>query len=478
MKQNSDLQSELWLVLLLSAIGVYFGIPSDALNDPGLGWHIRTGQLIASTRSIPYEDPFLWKARAWVSDQWLSDVALYFVYNLWGLKGLVVGLTIFFSAVFLFFTPILLTKERAGLPAALLGAFVSWKLVSVHFVVRPVVFSFLFFLILKVMLTRKIRGIPDLFCLGGLFVVWANMHPSFILGLFLLGLYLASLVLDRFLEGGESASITDRGLMALIISTLSTLVNPYGYELHNSILKLGMSSYFMKLNQEWLPLTLREPEGQMLVFWLAVVVCTLFFFGRKKLGLTIFEFISTIIFSAAALYSVRYLPYAGILLGGVVARVACFGVSSVRRKMLYILLSGAIVAFCVAGVVLPAYLSKRTVFSEGANFEFSKERFPKDALDFILSRVQSETVVLNHPDIGGFLILMGKGLIRPVIDDRNTLNGEESYRYVLSAYAKKISLIEAMKRFNASYAIVPSGDATEGNVVFKGEYFWVVSATL
>ncbi len=50
-------------------------------NDPGVGWHLADGAQIAATGQIPRTDSFLSEPRAWISDQWLSDLLLYHMYD-------------------------------------------------------------------------------------------------------------------------------------------------------------------------------------------------------------------------------------------------------------------------------------------------------------------------------------------------------------------------------------------------------------
>ena len=47
--------------------------------DPDLWWHLRTGQWIVDTGHIPHADPFSFTrtGHAWVSHEWLSEVAFY-----------------------------------------------------------------------------------------------------------------------------------------------------------------------------------------------------------------------------------------------------------------------------------------------------------------------------------------------------------------------------------------------------------------
>jgi len=45
--------------------------------DPDLWWHLRTGQWIVETGTVPHTDPFSFTraGQPWVSHEWLSEVS-------------------------------------------------------------------------------------------------------------------------------------------------------------------------------------------------------------------------------------------------------------------------------------------------------------------------------------------------------------------------------------------------------------------
>jgi hypothetical protein len=61
------------------------------LGDAGIGWHIRTGQLILSTHTIPRVDPFssTMAGHPWFAWEWLYDVLVGWLDTVAGLNGVV-----------------------------------------------------------------------------------------------------------------------------------------------------------------------------------------------------------------------------------------------------------------------------------------------------------------------------------------------------------------------------------------------------
>ena len=56
-----------------------FAMAVRTAADTDMYWHLRTGQFILQTRSVPMSDPFSWTAvgTPWVDVHWLSQVVLY-----------------------------------------------------------------------------------------------------------------------------------------------------------------------------------------------------------------------------------------------------------------------------------------------------------------------------------------------------------------------------------------------------------------
>ena len=79
---------------------------STVLYDSDTGWHIRNGEHILLTRSLPRSDYFSYTeyGKPWYAWEWLSDVILAVVHQYTGLNGVVLwaNLTFAFTFTFLF----------------------------------------------------------------------------------------------------------------------------------------------------------------------------------------------------------------------------------------------------------------------------------------------------------------------------------------------------------------------------------------
>ena len=250
------------IILILGFLSLVVFQLNNLADDPGVGWHLMTGKVISQSGNIPIVDPFLNypTPRPWVADQWLSDLLLYFTYTLgaWPLVYAVL-ISIFFLTFFGVYLPWLSRLTRSPNLAAIV-TLLAFKMAQIHFIVRPVMCSFLLFaLLLRLVWPREntSRVIPSGLLVGLIFVFWANLHPAFFLGFLLLGLRVMDLALAaRFKEAATWCATTAFAIMC-------TLVNPYGVNLHLSILSLASDPFFMNLHMEWLSPDIMRFEGQL-----------------------------------------------------------------------------------------------------------------------------------------------------------------------------------------------------------------------
>jgi len=261
--------------------------------DPGFGWHLESGRLI-SEGGYGLEDPFLsligqseTSPKKWVNNQWLSDYLIYQLFAAGGYSALTV-ISLTFLLLTYFVLPNAFIKKRGVSPFA---ASIVLSLTVFHGVVqafvRPVIFSFFLFCVLHLYLLSCTRG-PGLskntkpnylFCFF-LFVLWANLHPAFVFGWVLVGLFFVDTVFSARSFNKEVQS----ALALLVVCCIATLLNPYAYELHQAIAGLGGSKFFLNLNLEWLSVDLSSrlflPLFVAMFSGLALVLAH----GREQLG--------------------------------------------------------------------------------------------------------------------------------------------------------------------------------------------------
>ncbi len=179
----------LGLIALLFAVGLTFALTLFPAHSFDVWWHLRTGQLILEEGSIPTADPFTYTAtgRPWVTHEWLTEVVFHLLYRLGGIDALVVSkallaaLALGLAACASLIGP----RGRDRLPAAALGVLLAAPLIAPRAFIRPHMLTavLLGLLLLLLQLESNTGRKRYRLALIPLFLLWANLHSGFVLGL-------------------------------------------------------------------------------------------------------------------------------------------------------------------------------------------------------------------------------------------------------------------------------------------------------
>ena len=428
-------------------------------DDPGVGWHLKTGEWISQHLAVPHVDPFLRSEvpRQWIADQWLSDLSLWLLYSVgtWPVLYAVI-FSCFAAAFFLVLYPVVRSHSGSAIAAAFSILF-AFKVAQVHLILRPVVFGILCFAIcFRLIAERLAKSNPPSLLEYGLnfvlFVIWVNLHPSWVLGLFLI--FIALLCdLPRL-----------QIFPFFLIACLATLLNPYGFELHQSILNLGSSSYFMNLHEEWRPVDFSKYEGLLVEGFIIAIILSLYLRGKAALCWRNFDLVTLIVFLHLALGTVRMLPFFGIVVAlplakaiGPLWRDGVSRFSRLLRKLDYreshALGGREMSIISIAFIFGSSFLLGSIPFFKG-QYGPSRDKFPYAALEQ-LSTLNQPSVVISNPNWGGFITLAGSKNIQPIIDDRNTLLGEAFYKEFYANLTPNADYHAYLRRHAATHALLP-----------------------
>lgn len=142
--------------------------------------------------------------------------------------------------------------RRGGLQAAIWGAALAFTLALQNLGVRPQIFSLPLFaatwLVADVYAAR--RWAP--WVVGGIFVVWPNLHGAFPVGLVLLAGGLGGAIWRGWRRGGaDRTEVYRRGLL-LGVAVAATCLNPYGPGIYGYVATNSAMPAERRLD-EWLP---------------------------------------------------------------------------------------------------------------------------------------------------------------------------------------------------------------------------------
>jgi hypothetical protein len=244
--------------------------------DSDFYWHFQTGKLIAEGQ-FPRTDPFsfTWAGMPWTLHEWLSELLIY---------RLVDGLG-YLGAVFLFaFVPgiamaiLAYALHRLGLRTlAVVGATsLAALLVIPYATMRPQALSWIMFALLIGGLVH-LRPDRSRWVLGltALFILWANLHGLWVIGLVVLGVYvLLSLV------GMTPMSGAKRWALAILpLAMLGTVFTPEGPGLLLYPLRyVEAGDWGMANITEWQSPDFHDPAHYPLLIYMAAVAV----FGRWR----------------------------------------------------------------------------------------------------------------------------------------------------------------------------------------------------
>ena len=294
-------------------------------NDPDLWWHLKVGESIWHTRSIPSTDSFSYSTggHAWIAHEWLSEVLIYAAYLSGDYSGLMLLLAALVAGVVLA-TYVLCSIYSGNVKTALVGGLMAWLFGTVGFALRPLMLGNLF-LVLEVLVIHlaRTRNRRWAWILLPLFGFWVNCHPSWVLGIIvLIALWLCGL--RGFRAGSlvaEAMGASERRFWAWIILLCAAmlLVNPIG-------IKLPLYPFDVLFRQtanlanvsEWRALDLNDPRG-MALFGVAGLIFLLVLVQRLELRL--FELALLALGTGLALRHHRMLGVFGILAAPLVCRL-------------------------------------------------------------------------------------------------------------------------------------------------------------
>lgn len=290
------------------------------LADPDIGWHIRTGEQILATHSIPRTDSFssTMQGQAWFAWEWLYDALLGILYHAGGLNGVVWLCALLAASIFMILLRLLL-KNGTGLPLAIFLMLLAEAAATIHLYARPHIVSWFFSLFWFVALERweqqtAPRWLPCFFPVS--MALWVNLHGGWIFGLTLLGTYALAAFLESLRTADPFARIRNwkraQALgWVLLGSALATLVNPYGWRLHAHIYRYLSDRYLINRIDEF-----QSPDfhGWAQRCFGTILLLVLVGFAGTRRAVRLRHLLVALLAVYAGLYASRNLPVSSMLL--------------------------------------------------------------------------------------------------------------------------------------------------------------------
>jgi hypothetical protein len=293
------------------------------LADGDTGYHIRAGQYILQTLSVPKTDIFSFHTPPlpWTAHEWLSEVVMAAVHDSAGLSGVVAFFAVLLASTIALLFKILRSYGAPTLLAATITLFVCCAS-QIHWLARPHVFSFLLMIIWHNLLESWERGMVDrLYLLPLSMLLWVNLHGGFLGGFILLGSYLIGNLFHALSRPLEERDLYRKRLRRLLLASgaclLACLCNPRGYHILLFPFKLVSNRFLMDHVSEFLPPNFHDflPFKYLLLLLVALLAVS-----RRRVAAT--ELVLILVFTNMALYSARYIPLFALVLAPTLTRQA------------------------------------------------------------------------------------------------------------------------------------------------------------
>ena len=436
----------LTLTLLFTGGGIF--------GDPGMGWHLRAGEFISTHGVLNYSDPFLSPPsglRQWIHDQWLGDVAIWHIYRFGGFPLLRLAVIICcVGSVVVVLAPLL--RARSSGMNVFLVIFAISMLASIQWFLRPLMFSFLLFSVIYRISCLWYSGekVSGLWLLPLIFLLWANLHAGFVLGLFVMAAAIGlKLVTEKRITGAFQLSF--------VISALFTLINPWGPKLYSSVFSLASSKYFLLLNEEWLSPDLQSRSFAGVVLLLLIFAALGTGAGRKEL--TAFDRALLVIFMLLSLLHRRYIPYLAIVSALPLVKLlapledASGLFASFRRGEQRAAASRYTCALWL--LLLLTILIRGSVPGTRENTP-ALAALPEPVVKMLAAAEPG--LIFHGPDLGGSMTWQLWPKQKAWLDDRNQLLGPQIYEDWLNAAAARPDWQKIFEQYKFNWALMPSSD--------------------
>jgi len=372
---------------------------------------------------------------------------------------------------------------------------------TIHFLARPHILSWLLTLVWFYLLDSSETnpsGGRKLFWLPVIMILWVNVHGGFLMGFFLLGIYILPSLLHLF-RSRNSAQREVAGkrlrrlLLITLISTFATLVNPFGYKLHVHIYQYLSNRFLMGHIDEFQSPNFHGIAQKSFLLLCMVAIAAL---AARRIKPRLVELMLILFAIASGMYASRNLPTSAILLTLVIApflvmrsveksdaepetapethnTISYFQSLAFRMETLEKRLRGHLLPVLVvlAGLWICAHGGKLGAYQLMAA-SFSEHHFPVRAVDAIQQQHISGPIFT--PDSwGGYLIYRLYPATKVVADDRHDLYGEQFFKDYLKVVRVEPDWEAVLKKNNVDWILMPTQSPLAG--ILSARQDWSVA---
>ncbi|MFN0110067.1 MAG: tetratricopeptide repeat protein [Blastocatellia bacterium] len=259
------------------------------LLDSDTGWHIRTGELILKTQTVPRTDPFshTMPGESWFAWEWLTDVLMATLHGWRGLAGVVAGAILILLASYAALGWLMLRRGADPIIAVAMTIFGAIASI-VHWLARPHLVSILLMVVWCALVESYRRKRSKwIFAVPLLVALWANLHGAFVVTLVMLGVYAAGEFLEFAAQGKwrsrESLQVLKTYSLIGLLSLMAAALTPYGFKLYGHLWRYLSDTQLLATIDEFQSPNFHSTDGKLIeLLLLLAVIAAVNAFRQKR----------------------------------------------------------------------------------------------------------------------------------------------------------------------------------------------------
>jgi hypothetical protein len=434
-------------MFLLASVIFAYSPRGIGIAESDIWWHLLNARNLLQCHSLSRIDThtFTVAGSPWISFEWLSEIPFFLAFKAMGLQGMVA----FYSTVMvLIFAGVYYRACRAGADCkdAAIATLGGICVGCVSLAPRTLLFGWLCMTGLLLVLDHFRRSGKGIWLLPPLFVLWINLHGSWVFGM----VVLATTIASGLVEGEWGLVVAHRWtpvelkklLLALAASLAALFVNPFGYRLVLFPFDvLFRMQAVMQGTEYWRSVDFSTWNGKLALILIFVVLAAALF-SRRRWSL------DEVLLMAFALFEglshVRFLDFAALIIVPILApRLRLF--PPYQRELDKPWLNAGIMAATLGSVLF--------FFPSAAKLQKQvDDEYPRAALAF-MQRQHIHGRIFNSGEFGGYMEWNAPEL-KPFIDGRGDIF---IYNGILNDYSGAVGIgqpFEVLDKYRIDYVLL------------------------
>ena len=416
-------------------------------------WHLKAGQYIIQSGSIPHIDPFSFTrgGSEWITHEWLSEVIMYAVFRAGGWIGLFILFGTSITAAWW-----ICFQRCEGKPfIAAFAVVLATAASSPLFGFRPQMFTLLLASIFIAALDRYLcdNNRRVIWLLPPLMLLWVNLHAGYALGLALILLFALMAVVDKKWKRVGPL------LLTFFISAAVVPLNPNGFRMFTYPFETLSAPAMQNFIQEWF-----SPDFHQFRFLplAALILATFCVMALSPVRPRLSELFALSILSFAALRSGRHIPILAIFAAPLLAKYMAHWINSQTNGSITLrsaTAAGPRIVFTLVLLFLPTFLIVQRIANFNSNAAaYEAQKFPAAAVEY-LAKQETTGPIFNDYNWGGYLIWKLYPEKKVFIDGRADVYGDGFIFEYLRTYSGEKGWRETLDRFDIQTVLIQPNSA-------------------